>query len=99
MKKKWLCYLLICAIILQYEPIEVQAASNEVKITNVSGSSLSIAQGSNFLLKTNISTKNLSFTSSKKQVATVDDKGIISAIKKELQLLQLKIKKQQPRRN
>lgn len=93
MKKKWLCYLLICAIILQYEPIEVQAASNEVKITNVSGSSLSIAQGSNFLLKTNISTKNLSFTSSKKQVATVDDKGIISAIKKGTTVVTVKNKK------
>lgn len=82
MKKRWMCYLLICAMILQYEPMEVQAAGTKVEVTNVSGSSLTIAQGSSFRLKTNTNIKYLSFSSSKKKIATVNSNGIIHAIKK-----------------
>ena len=81
MRKNWLCYLLVAGMLGSNMPITVQAGSS-VKCTNVSGSKVTIAKGSNFTLKTNVSTDDLTFTSSNEEVAKVDAKGVISTLKK-----------------
>lgn len=81
MRKNWLCYLLVAGMLGSNMPITVQAGAS-VKCTNVSGSKMTIATGSSFTLKTNVSTKNLTFASSNEDVATVDAKGVISTLKK-----------------
>ena len=81
MRKNWLCYLLVAGMLGSNMPVTVHAGAS-VKCTNVTGSKVTIATGSSYTLKTNVSTKNLTFTSSNEEVAEVDEKGVISTLKK-----------------
>lgn len=58
---------------------ETQAATKAIKVTNVSGSTKILMQGSSFTLKTNYAAGKLTFKSSKPAIVTVNSKGRLRA--------------------
>ncbi len=78
--RRWLSVLLALALIMAMVP--QNASAKEIKVKNSVGKTKNMAVGSTFQIKTNLSASSLKFTSSKKSVATVSSKGLITAKKK-----------------
>lgn len=78
--KKLLSVVLAVALIMTGIP--QTASAKEVKLKNTAGNTKTMAVGSTFQLQTNLSASSLKFSSSKKAVATVSAKGLITAKKK-----------------
>ena len=78
--RRWLSVLLALALIMAVVP--QNASAKEIKVKNNVGKTKNMAAGSTFQIKTNLSASSLKFTSSKKSVATVSSKGLITAKKK-----------------
>lgn len=76
----WQSVLLAFALIMTAAPQNVSA--REIKVKNYAGQVKNMAVGSTFWIKTNLSASSLKFTSSKKSVATVSSKGLVTAKKK-----------------
>lgn len=78
--RRWQSVLLAFALIMTAAPQNVSA--REIKVKNYAGQVKNMAVGSTFWIKTNLSASSLKFTSSKKSVATVSSKGLVTAKKK-----------------
>ena len=78
--RRWQSVLLAFALIVAAVPQNVSA--REIKVKNYTGKVKNMAVGSTFQIQTNLSASSLKFTSSKKSVATVSSKGLITAKKK-----------------
>lgn len=78
--RRWQSVLLAFALIMTAAPQNVSA--REIKVKNYAGQVKNMAVGSTFGIKTNLSASSLKFTSSKKSVATVSSKGLVTAKKK-----------------
>lgn len=78
--RRWQAVLLAFALIIAAAP--QNASAKEIKVKNYAGQVKNMAVGSTFQIKTNLSASSLKFTSSKKSVATVSSKGLVTAKKK-----------------
>ncbi len=78
--RRWQAVLLAFAVIIAAAP--QNASAKEIKVKNYAGQVKNMAVGSTFQIKTNLSASSLKFTSSKKSVATVSSKGLVTAKKK-----------------
>lgn len=78
--RRWMSVLLVLALVMAGTP--QNASAKEIKLKNTAGKTKTMAVGSTFQIQTNLSTTSLKFTSSKKTVATVSSKGLITAKKK-----------------
>ncbi len=72
--------LLAFALIMTAAPHN--ASAMEIKVKNYAGQVKNMAVGSTFQIETNLSASSLKFASSKKSVATVSSKGLVTAKKK-----------------
>lgn len=85
--------MVVTAMAVQTVPVQAKAKAKAVKITNVKGNKVTIYQGDNLTLKTNYKASQLKFKTSDKKVATVSDKGVITAVKKGTAKVTVSLKK------
>lgn len=82
---KTICYIMtmfiIAGIMFVTSQSVARAASKEIKITNISGTTKSVQQGKKFTIKTNYSSSKLKMKSSNTSVASVSEKGVVTAKK------------------
>lgn len=87
--------MVVTAMAVQTVPVQAKtkAKVKAVKVTNVKGNKVTIYQGDNLTLKTNYKASQLKFKTSDKKVATVSDKGVITAVKKGTAKVTVSLKK------
>ena len=87
--------MVVSAMAVQTVPVQAKtkAKVKAVKITNIKGNKVTIYQGDNLTLKTNYKASQLKFKTSDKKVATVSDKGVITAVKKGTAKVTVSLKK------
>lgn len=87
--------MVVSAMAVQTVPVQAKAKAKvkAVKITNIKGNKVTIYQGDNLTLKTNYKASQLKFKTSDKNVATVSDKGVITAVKKGTAKVTVSLKK------
>ena len=98
--KKLVSFMLALAMVMtamtvQTVPVQAKtkAKVKAVKVTNIKGNKVTIYQGDNLTLKTNYKASQLKFKTSDKKVATVSDKGVITAVKKGTAKVTVSLKK------
>lgn len=98
--KKLVSFMLALAMVastmaVQTVPVQAKAKAKvkTVKVTNVKKNKVTIYQGDNMTLKTNYKASQLKFKTSNKKVATVSDKGVITAVKKGTAKVTVSLKK------
>lgn len=87
--------MVVTAMTVQTVPVQAKtkAKVKAVKVTNIKGNKVTIYQGDNLTLKTNYKASQLKFKTSDKKVATVSDKGVITAVKKGTAKVTVSLKK------